>query len=194
MGIARRKAGTMVRCPACTAEVTVPADKKVVKERRAPVPQSKQAAAPAGSGPSPANAAPAPSPQHPEQIFDRSDFDEIFSPATKRKRPRGRGAKGAGPVHEPPATAPSQSFDFGPEASPVPAVSLRQSRTSGRGVWLSSRKVTLLSVAALVALGLAFVAGLLVGLLLRHAGDEARRAPAEPTLLATRYQPVDSLL
>ena len=55
MGIARRKAGTVVRCPTCSGQVVVP---------------DPGAAAEAEPGPGPAN-----------QLFEGSDFDLIFNPA-----------------------------------------------------------------------------------------------------------------
>src|SRR5262249_5672578 len=61
MGIARRKAGTVVRCPSCASQVTVPQPDADEPEEPAARPRkAKDAAAP---------------------IFERSDFDEIFNPA-----------------------------------------------------------------------------------------------------------------
>lgn len=64
MGIARRKAGTVVRCPSCAGQVVVPS--------------------PEGEAPAEAPAAGAPK----EPLFERSDFDEIFQPAIERGRRR----------------------------------------------------------------------------------------------------------
>jgi hypothetical protein len=59
MGIARRKAGTVVRCPTCSGQVVVPA-----------------AEASTAQGGSSASQNPAP------VLFERQDFDQLFGPAT----------------------------------------------------------------------------------------------------------------
>jgi phage FluMu protein Com len=62
MGIARRKAGTVVRCPTCSGQVVVPA--------------AETSTAQAGTS----------SPDKPA-LFEHQDFDQIFAPTTNQPRP-----------------------------------------------------------------------------------------------------------
>jgi hypothetical protein len=63
MGIARRKAGTVVRCPTCSGQVVVPA----AEPNTAPVDSS-----------DPYKQAPV--------LFERQDFDQLFGPAAGEPR------------------------------------------------------------------------------------------------------------
>src|SRR5437764_15144867 len=65
MGIARRKAGTVVRCPTCAGQVVVP--------------NTDTEGEPDGTARQPAPAEP--------PLFERSDFDEVFD-APKKPAPR----------------------------------------------------------------------------------------------------------
>jgi hypothetical protein len=70
MGIARRKAGTVVRCPTCSGQVIVPHP----------------------SSPAEA-AAPAPVPHEERRLFEQSDFGDLFqNPAPVMKPSSHRGA------------------------------------------------------------------------------------------------------
>jgi DNA-directed RNA polymerase subunit RPC12/RpoP len=145
MGIARRKAGTVVRCPRCAGQVIVP---------------NPEAAAPApapGNGPSveaarqPANVPAAPGPV----LFEQSDFEKLFEPGAAAIKPAGAVVPSA-PVAVPgPGLA---GYDVEPmadyKAEALPPVT---------GVLLTPLKLTLLSVAFVILLGLSFVLGLLVG-------------------------------
>src|SRR5436190_355903 len=83
MGIARRKAGTVVRCPTCSGQVVVP---------------SPEAAPPDLVEPSP----PQPQPKGPE-LFDRSDFgNELFENAQPSLARGGTGRGGFLPVPQQP--------------------------------------------------------------------------------------------
>src|SRR4051794_30853999 len=97
MGIARRKSGTVVRCPNCAGQVVVPRpDGAAVDE--------------------PGEAKPA----HPGQpFFEDNDFDEALSAAAPNQRP-------LPPPHEPdspsrpipaPPTFQGSSAEFAPEVS-----------------------------------------------------------------------------
>jgi hypothetical protein len=153
MGIARRKAGTVVRCPACASQVTVP------------VPPNE------GTGPA-TSSQPAP------PLFERSDFDDLFNqaPVKSRQAP-------APVVYEsfvPPS--PAEHFDKvqqqavpppGPARATMPAPLAPTGPVPGRpGIWLTPGLATLLSVAAVVALVLAFAAGLLIGSKLHWGSSE----------------------
>jgi phage FluMu protein Com len=149
LGIGRRKAGTVVRCPKCTNQVMVPeADEEATTTAAKPG----------------------------EQVFERSDFDEIFAPALKeksssRRRKKGKRARtavaqervskaapfeGSRPVQ--PVDEPARAIDEPLPSPPVAAPSARR-----QGFWLTPTLATWLSLAMLVALALAFGAGLLSG-------------------------------
>jgi hypothetical protein len=147
LGIARRKAGTYVRCPTCHRDVLVP----LADELGQPPPP----AAPAAPAPQPRAAQPAAAP-----LFERSDFDNLFgNPA---------------PVEPPQAFEP---FPPAPAAKPDPALPLFDAEPLGQlstsqptpprpavtGVMLSPTQATLLTVGAIILLALAFGAGLFVG-------------------------------
>jgi hypothetical protein len=157
LGIARRKAGTVVRCPTCAGEVIVP------------MPDDPSVAA-------------APEPGE-KMLFERNDFDDVFSPTAATPRPAEKPAVAAsatGPLPSPPALPPvpewvqaeevptrRAEFDVEPATRDVPAPPPVRITPAQSGILVTSAQVTMLAVAALVALLLAFGAGLLVGLSLR---------------------------
>lgn len=141
MGISRRKAGTIVRCPVCASSITVPTQpdgdsaersRKSSKARR-----QREPSAP---------------------LFERSDFDDVFSasgrePSADRTTPPPlplvldvHGVRGPTPALADPIK------NNGMTEQPTPL-----------GIVLTPRVVTLLSVAAIVAVALAFTVGLWVG-------------------------------
>lgn len=144
MGIARRKSGTVVRCPTCQGQVVVPG------------PEAEAAAlGDAGTGPAGPN------------VFERSDFDAMLRPGSSG--PAGTVAAGAQAAN-PPSGAwgtqaeplpPMERMDEVAVAAPAPRSTLPP--LSGGGVLLSTRHLTLLAVSAALMLGLVFAAGVLVG-------------------------------
>jgi hypothetical protein len=177
MGIARRKAGTVVRCPACASQVTVP-HPPGEGSAHAKVEERYQA-----------TAAEAPPP-----LFERSDFDDLFNMGAQKPRPAPEPF-----VYEsfvPPS--PAEHFDKVQQqraAAPQPqvaaadrpaAASAAPGPPSGRpGIWLTPGLATLLSVAAVVALALAFAAGLLVGIFLQPGPkDEQTQRHVKPTVIS----------
>jgi hypothetical protein len=153
MGIARRKAGTVVSCPTCHGQVVVPD----------PGPGVEETERAATDGPPP--------------LFERSDFDEVFAPVPGGPVPApAKGSTGANPIPvpivpsapPPPPDAPGKgwaaaqqelSFDVERAPEPVPETV----RTGQTGVWLSPTAMTLLCLMVVVLLALSFVAGLLLG-------------------------------
>jgi hypothetical protein len=157
LGIARRKAGTVVRCPTCAGQVVVPSADA-------------------------ADAADEPQQQGERPLFERSDFDDLFNnpqpvagsaeqptagaPAPKKKT----GVTAAGTA-APPAPAPAPEEAWGTHADP--AVEAEPVGRSGavpvfepprqQGIVLSPAKATILTVVVVVGLAVAFAAGLLVG-------------------------------
>ena len=155
MGIARRKAGSVVTCPKCNGQVKVPiADRAEEAEAHADRPAGADA-----------------------PLFERSDFDKLFEPVAEgdqpeilKTNPPGTAASEGAPLPgawKSPADAGFDVERVDPVALPDPGAA----RTPG--VWLSPAAATLLSVLAILALALAFGAGLLVGLFLRPAPAEA---------------------
>jgi hypothetical protein len=152
MGIARRKAGTVVSCPKCHGQVVVPH----------PAPMEE----------------PEPSPREPapEALFEGSDFDQVFgtSPGAEAA-PQERSPAVLAPEPEPiapavsapqpgPSSAPQQEINFDVERLDAAAAAASFGPGPGRpGLWLPPTAVTLLGLLTLVLLALAFVGGLLVG-------------------------------
>jgi phage FluMu protein Com len=141
MGIARRKAGTMVHCPTCHAQVVVPPTEAEADEP----PQPKQ----------PLADAPAP-------LFERSDFEAFLdNPVAEPPRPVEFPApqQGADAPRSPAASPFSAVIPPAPSLSLSPAAA--HSRTAG--VFLSPSQATWLTVVVILLVALAFGAGLLVG-------------------------------
>lgn len=140
LGIARRKAGTVVRCPTCAGQVVVPATD--------------------GAEPS-VNAGDEP------PLFERNDFDELFElPAG----PDVRGGEAAAAAAAPPAGAWGTHADRDQELQPlgVPRGEAAGFGPMERppGIVLSPVLATVLAVVVVVLLAVAFGAGVLVGQLL----------------------------
>jgi hypothetical protein len=151
MGIARRKAGTVVSCPTCHGQVVVPN----------PCPQTEEPLKPGtGNGPPP--------------LFEQGDIDELFAAG-----PAVPAIPAAPPAPAPPAAIPSPApaeagmpavyiptqpelnFDVERINSPLPPQPVVH---IGRpGILLSPTALTLLGLLAVVLLALAFVGGLLLG-------------------------------
>jgi hypothetical protein len=150
LGIARRKAGTVVRCPTCAGQVVVP------------TPEGEGTAQPPG-GPKLA-------------LFERSDFDNLFEPlepvpATDQPAVA---ASPAAPPAVPPAGNPNPAawktevggdVDVEPVRLPQGDYFVPPAPVAARppGLVLSPMWSTVLSVVVILALALAFAAGLAVG-------------------------------
>jgi len=153
LGISRRKANTVVRCPTCSGRVVVPNMESEETEKTT-------------GGPHPI-------------VFERADFDELLdldSEGGKQQAP----ASGSADVPvalsssvEPARRVAQTVAEAASDAELVnvsPAVPLATpSLAVPVGIYLSPAKATLLVAAGLVALALAFAAGLFVGFFLRPA-------------------------
>jgi hypothetical protein len=151
LGIARRKAGTVVRCPTCAGQVVVPAPEA---DESAPTPGAPQAA-----------------------LFERSDFDNLFEPlepAPLVNQPAGAVVPKAAPGPAPPPggnppvggwrTEVGGDFDVEQLRVPHQPVFPPAKATGPRpGIVLSPLVATILSVLVILALAVAFAAGLAVG-------------------------------
>jgi hypothetical protein len=144
LGIARRKAGTVVRCPTCAGQVVVPPSD--VPDPPGPLPQ-------------PAPVAPVEQP-----LFERNDFEDLLNDVDG-------GAPVLQPAPQPAAAAPPARAPA-PAWQPRPEPHFDVERLDGEaaaqpvGIVLSPARATVLTVLVVVGLALAFGAGLLVGYLI----------------------------
>jgi len=142
MGIARRKAGSMVRCPACRKEIAVPIDADDEPPTPDPVPMPAPVVSPRAG------------------LFDRDDFDALLAGGASLE-----GAKPAPPAGRSPAALPPHPAVLagakGGNLSLEPAgVTLAPMQG---GIVVSPGWATMLTVVFLLLLALAFALGLLVG-------------------------------
>jgi hypothetical protein len=140
LGIARRKAGQVVRCPTCAGQVVVPN------------PEGEEAVDP-------------PAPPSPP-LFERNDFSELFHPPAPVQEPM-PAAAGEPLAHLPaPAPGPVQApAEFDVERFDIAGGTPVALGGAGQpaGIVLSPMRATVLTVAVIVAVALAFGAGVLVG-------------------------------
>jgi hypothetical protein len=140
LGIARRKAGKVVRCPTCSGQVVVP---------------SLGAETDGGE----------PGPDQP--IFERSDFDQVFQfgseprqpalapsspPPSPAPAPAGAWGTHAEPAYDVDRLDPSQVAPPKSKAPPPP-----------KGIVLSTIVASLIAVAVIIAIAVAFGAGFFAG-------------------------------
>ena len=142
MGIARRKAGSVVHCPACQKEIAVPID----ADDDPPTPES---------APMPA---PIVSPR--AGLFDRDDFDALLAGGASMDGARPAPPAGRPLAAHPPhpavlAVAKGGNFSFEPAGVTLAPMQ--------GGIFVSPGWATMLTVVFLLLLALAFALGLLVG-------------------------------
>jgi hypothetical protein len=148
LGIARRKEGTVVRCPTCAGQVVVPAADAARDDDK---------------------------PDAHRPLFERSDFDELFNNPVAAE-PRGRGAapsEATAGTAAPPAPGSRPGDAWGTHADPdveveplgVPRGGVPAFEPLPRppGIFLTPARATILTVVIVVGLAVAFAAGLLVG-------------------------------
>jgi hypothetical protein len=133
MGIARRKAGSLVRCPACRREIAVPTD---ADDDSPPIPAPVAAPAPRAD------------------LFDRDDFDALLAGGPSLAGARPAPLPVPRPLAEP---TEAKARPAGPEPVAVSLVPVQG------GLVLSPGWVTTLTVVFLLLLAMAFALGLLVG-------------------------------
>ena len=142
MGIARRKAGTVIRCPNCAGQVIVPNPEPGAAEPPLP--------------PAPQPAAPQPALKENPPLFEGSDFDNLFGTAAT-----GAGGYEAVSFANPaPLVPPAQ-----PRSQPMPqgGLDVEPVAIPGPGIFLTPGKLTVVCVILVLLLGLAFWVGFLVG-------------------------------
>jgi hypothetical protein len=145
LGISRRKAGTIVRCTTCEGQLIVPDPNDPVHTEPA---GTKDHVVP--SGPPPTEAA--------GSLFEQSDFDALLEPAGPAAQPA---VVASPPAPSSPAKAKRSS------AGPPPLPVSSSTGVSAPAVVLTRQLLTLASVLLVLALGLSFASGLLLGLSLR---------------------------
>ncbi len=153
LGIARRKAGTVVRCPTCAGQVVVPAADAAIETEE-------------------------PQPSGDRPVFERSDFDDLFNnpkpvddeaeAQTAGAPPRKQaGGRTAAPPHDGSDEAWGTHADpdvvVEPLGIPPPGAASGFQAPRTAGIVLSPTKATILTVVVVVGLAVAFAAGLLVG-------------------------------
>ncbi len=134
LGISRRKIGTVVRCPTCAGQVVVP-----------PTDTEGPSAAPA----------PAPAPAQARQpLFEQNDFADLFNAPAPAPAPVPASTRSKAKELEPVAIDPGvdvEPIDLDPMPGKAP------------GIILTPLLATVLAVGVILALAVAFGAGLLVG-------------------------------
>jgi hypothetical protein len=152
MGIARRKAGTVVRCPKCAGQVVVPQPESYEENQ----PESFRQAVSNAPGQVQSGKAGA-------ALFEQHDFAKAFHEGPA-----------AGPqvlhppaLHNPPAANPRPTAENAglPEYEAVPLGPIKGVPLKGgaRGVFLTSGVLAVLSALVVILMGMAFFLGLLLG-------------------------------
>lgn len=171
LGISRRKAGTVVRCPTCAGQVIVP-----TADAEAPP------TTPDSSNP---------------LVFERNDFEELLNTkgdaAVPLEQKESVATAPDAPIAFPPAASPPPGA-WGTHAEPEfdverinPVAPLATAEpVSQTGIFLSTRNATLLAVAVAVLLAVFFTAGLLVGSWLRPTGQESGHGRAAGEHISAR--------
>jgi hypothetical protein len=134
MGISRRKAGTLVRCPVCASSVAVPAQSTDDPPAKALSGVRKQTKVEA-----------------PPPIFERSDFDQLLHEPVRREAVV-------------PIAVPDVDFRAGPteerRENGSPSAEFPQPKLhAAAGLLLTPRRATILAVFAIISLALVFALG-----------------------------------
>jgi hypothetical protein len=182
LGIARRKSGTVVKCPNCAGQLIVPSPEPNDDDAGPDAPTASTedvggSRHPAATATAAEKTAPAPAVEaqtaagNAGMLFERSDFDELLKPAIERRSAPAAKTIPAGPQRRAAAPAPAVSpapaaaFDFSqPAPASAPAPSLH--RPAQSGLVLTPLKLVLLALLVLFGLGLAFAGGILLGWML----------------------------
>lgn len=178
LGIARRKAGTVVKCPNCAGQLIVPAPEGDDDPSDPDSPTAAADDAPPKKAPPPERTETAPAPAGDGGLlFERNDFDELLKPALEKKAPA-VAVKPSRPSRPAPQPAPrhpsapnafdftvaqasaSEPVDVAPAAPMAPRVHVEPKRT---GILLTPLKLILLSLFVIGGMACAFVGGLLLG-------------------------------
>jgi hypothetical protein len=161
LGIARRKAGMMVKCPRCSVEVQVPAMAGMAVESGGPVGPA-NAARPISKS----NGAAKDKRLDSLPLFERPDFEELLNP--NRAKPRKTDEPAATPVKPLVGThKPDRDENRGPDRTvqqeiDVVAIEEDLATPSPDGVFLKPTHMAILAVGAGVMMCVSFAAGFML--------------------------------
>lgn len=151
LGIARRKAGSVVNCPQCNQPLIVPT----------PEPEPAQAAA-AAAGTVSSNPAE-------QKLFERDDFAELLqADATVRAPESEPRAKRSKKRRESSPPLPPQPFPVERSLPTAPIPSPYQRKQPSGGIFLSKGKLALMLLVMFILIGLAFGGGVVVGRIIQQ--------------------------
>jgi phage FluMu protein Com len=154
MGIARRKAGTVVRCPKCAGQVVVPQPESYEEH----VPGNSHHAAANPPAQAPGGQAPPGEIKAGAGLFEQGDFSKAFDHGP---------AAGPEMRHPPSFPNPSAGNPRPVAANPVgpqyEAVPLGPVKGRPRGVFLTSGVLSVVSALVVILMGMAFFLGVLLG-------------------------------
>ena len=152
LGIAKRKAGSVVNCPQCHQPLIVPTPEPE-PEKTAAALSSSTSQPPPGAG----------------KLFERDDFDDLLAGGAtirtpdeyrRRKRPKSSRTGVQSPL--PPKPFPVEQ-SLPPPAPPPPLPGMHPPLATPAGVVLTTGKIILLIVVVLILIVAAFGGGIVVG-------------------------------
>ncbi len=153
LGIAKRKAGSSVKCPRCAADVRVPALAGMAVETNGPVgaaPAIPKGSPNAVAPPAPATAKRAERKVDSMPLFERPDFESLLNPALEKARPEA--------VAEPVRVTPLPSQAYQPYADDSDDVAIDVEDLSNT-IILTRNKLTIAVAVVAVLMGIAFAVG-----------------------------------
>lgn len=177
LGIARRKAGTVVKCPNCTGQLIVPAEDQAVGDdldgQTAAVGGAEAASAPRRTA-ARSTAGATESGGEGGLLFERSDFDDLLRPAIERHQPERAPAKDKPrPTQTEAPLELSDEHVFSQLNAPA-APATPRSNTSARpspgrtGILLTPFRAALVCIVAVAVAACSFGGGIVVGMLLKR--------------------------
>jgi|GEM_PF-1792844 len=150
LGIARRKAGSVVNCPQCKQPLIVPTPE--------PEPEKTAAATSSSTSPPP-----------PSKLFERDDFEDLLgggatirTPEEHRRRKRPKTSRTGVQSPLPPKPFPVEGSLPAPAPPPM-LPGTHPPLATPAGIVLSTGKLVLLVVVVLVLVGVAFGGGIVLG-------------------------------
>lgn len=159
LGIAKRKAGSTVKCPRCATDVSVPALAGMAIETNGPIgaapaiPKGPSGGAATASAPAPAVAKRAPQSDRKVDsmpLFERPDFESLLNPALEKAKP-----EPAVPLPEPRRVEvpPSKPYLVDPVEEAIDVEDLSNT------IILTRSKLTIAVAIVALLMGIAFAAG-----------------------------------
>lgn len=153
LGIARRKAGSVVNCPQCNEKLIVPTPEPGGTEESMGTEEDKALEATAGP-----------------QLFERSDFDRLLQPEPTFRSGEDEPIPSTAP-QRPSALPPQVPMPYVPQPYAPQPYPMQQAPApvplQQPGFFISSGKLTWLSVLAVVLLAAAFGIGIFVGRMMK---------------------------